>query len=52
MKEAIDAGRSNFHSDFTNAIEDKDSAIGRLRKELAVKEARIHDIEDELSRGE
>lgn len=41
LKGTIDTGKTNFHSDFANALEDKDNNIARLRKELVNKDAKL-----------
>jgi DNA repair ATPase RecN len=50
LKGTIDTGKTNYHSDFANALEDKENTIARLRKELANKDNKLREIEEELSR--
>ncbi len=45
LKGTIDTGKTNFHSDFANAIQDKENAIARLRKEIAAKDNRLREVE-------
>lgn len=44
LKGTIDTGKTNYHTDFSNALEDKDNSIARLRKELANKDTKLREI--------
>jgi DNA repair ATPase RecN len=44
LKGTIDTGKTNYHSDFANALDDKDNAIARLRKELTNKDTKLREV--------
>ena len=48
LKSNLDSGKTHFNSGLESMLEEKDSAMTRLRKDLNAKDFKIQEIESEL----